>query len=139
MNVLPCPLIRCVVPLTVALLAGHTAFGQANPPVSKPPPCAGAEHRQFDFWLGDWEVSDPAGKRVGHNRIEAAHGGCALIEHWTSVAGVTGTSVNLYDRDRGRCPPLSTRLSVRKFKRLRRASSAKVSPSRAISRRKLAA
>ncbi len=39
---------------------------------------------------------------VGHNRIEAAHGGCALIERWTSVAGVTGTSVNIYDRDRRR-------------------------------------
>jgi hypothetical protein len=76
---------------------------QSAPAVaSKPPPCAPAEHRQFDFWLGDWEVKDPAGKVVGHNRIEAAHGGCALIEHWTSVTGVSGTSLNIYDRDRGK-------------------------------------
>lgn len=94
--------LRCIVPLTVALVGGDAALGQATPPASRPPACADAAHRQFDFWLGDWEVRDPAGKVVGHNRIESAHAGCALIEHWTSVAGVTGTSVNLYDRDRGR-------------------------------------
>jgi len=73
---------------------------QTTAPTS--PPCAGAQYRQFDFWLGAWEVRDPGGKLVGHNRIESAHGGCVLIEHWSSVRGVTGTSVNLYDRDRGR-------------------------------------
>ena len=81
----------------------HSALAQtAADPASKPPPCAAAEHRQFDFWLGDWEVRNPAGKIVGHNRIEAAHGGCALIENWKSVAGVTGTSLNIYDRDSGK-------------------------------------
>ena len=94
-------LFRLAAPLLFAVIAVDTAVGQANPP-PKPPPCAAAAHRQFDFWLGEWEVRDPAGKIVGHNRIESAHGGCALIEHWTSVSGVTGTSVNLYDRDRGR-------------------------------------
>jgi len=71
-------------------------------PAPKPAPCSKAPHRQFDFWLGRWEVADPAGKVVGHNRIELAHDGCVLIEHWQSVAGVSGTSLNLYDRDRGK-------------------------------------
>ena len=80
------------------------AAAQMPPPVpaAKAPACAGADYRQFDFWLGEWEVRNPAGKFVGHNRIESAHGGCVLIEHWNGVGGVTGTSVNLYDRDRGR-------------------------------------
>jgi hypothetical protein len=86
--------------IVMAAEAPNDAFAQTAP-AGKPPPCAAAAHRQFDFWLGQWDVRDPAGKLVGRNRIEAAHGGCALIEHWTSVAGVTGTSVNIYDRDRG--------------------------------------
>jgi hypothetical protein len=85
----------------IALVPGWAGRARAETaPVAKPPPCATAAHQQFDFWLGQWEVRDPAGKVVGHNRIETAHGGCALIEHWTSVTGVTGTSVNIYDRDR---------------------------------------
>jgi hypothetical protein len=87
----------------VALAPGWAALARGQTvPAAKPPPCAATAHRQFDFWLGQWEVRDPGGKVVGHNRIEAAHGGCALIEHWTSVNGVTGTSVNIYDRDRRR-------------------------------------
>ena len=69
---------------------------------ARAPRCTAAAHRDFDFWLGSWEVRDPEGKLVGHNRIESAHGGCVLIENWTSTSGVTGTSVNLYDRDRER-------------------------------------
>jgi hypothetical protein len=96
-------MVRFVLVLVALSLAGfaHRTSAQTAPE-GKPPPCAAAEHRQFDFWLGRWEVRDPSGKIVGHNRIEAAHGGCALIENWTSVAGVTGTSVNIYDRDRRR-------------------------------------
>jgi hypothetical protein len=85
----------------VALGTGGAGLARAQTaPAARPSPCAAAAHRQFDFWVGQWEVRDPAGKVVGHNRIEAAHGGCALIEHWTSVQGLTRTSVNIYDRDR---------------------------------------
>ena len=83
--------------LAATATAGALAQGA---PAPKPPPCGAAPHRQFDFWLGRWEVRNPAGNVVGHNTIEVAHGGCVLVEHWTSVAGVTGTSVNIYDRDR---------------------------------------
>lgn len=95
-------LLWLLAPLFVTSLCRCDGATAQSAPADKPPPCAAVEHRQFDFWLGDWEVNDPAGKVVGHNRIESTHGGCALIEHWTSVAGVTGTSLNLYDRDRGK-------------------------------------
>jgi hypothetical protein len=71
-------------------------------PGQEPPACSAPSHRQFDFWVGEWDVANPAGVLVGRNRIDAAHGGCALIEHWTSVNGVTGTSLSIYDRDSGR-------------------------------------
>jgi hypothetical protein len=63
----------------------------------RPSVCTSDEHRQFDFWRGEWEVHTGDGKRAGHNRIEAAHGGCALIEHWESARGGSGTSTNYYD------------------------------------------
>jgi hypothetical protein len=58
--------------------------------------------RQFDFWLGDWDVRDASGKLVGRNRITRAHGGCALEEQWSGNGGVTGSSLNAYDAERSR-------------------------------------
>ena len=69
---------------------------------SRPPPCAAPEHRQFDFWVGSWEVFGPAGKKVGENRIEPIADGCALLEQWTGNGGVTGKSLNIYDATDGR-------------------------------------
>ncbi len=63
-----------------------------------PPDCSAPEHRQFDFWIGDWNVTGPQGQVAGTNRIEATMSGCALIEHWTSANGVGGVSLNFYDR-----------------------------------------
>jgi hypothetical protein len=61
------------------------------------PDCSSAEHRQFDFWVGDWTVT-AGGKTAGTNRIESVMQGCALLEHWTSGRGGHGTSLNFYDR-----------------------------------------
>ena len=97
------PMLRALTAVLIAAMPGCAMLALAQTlPVSKPPPCAAAEHRQFDFWIGRWEVRDPSGKIVGHNRIERAHGGCALIENWTGLGGVTGSSVNIYDRDHHR-------------------------------------
>ena len=58
-------------------------------------PCASPLHRQFDFWLGLWDVTDPGGKFAGINRIELVDGGCALYESWSSGGGgYTGRSLN---------------------------------------------
>lgn len=64
------------------------------------PRCADAAHRQFDFFAGNWDAYDSAGKLLGHNRVEKAHGGCVLIEHWSGVEGESGTSLNIYDANR---------------------------------------
>lgn len=97
------PTLQALFAAMIAALSGYATLAVAQtPPAAKPPPCATPEHRQFDFWIGRFEVRDPSGKIVGHNRIERAHGGCALIENWTGVGGVTGSSVNIYDRDHRR-------------------------------------
>jgi hypothetical protein len=59
--------------------------------------CSRAEHRHFDFWIGEWEVTRPDGRPAGTNRIRSIHGGCALQEEWSGASGSTGTSLNAYD------------------------------------------
>src|SRR5215212_10231140 len=61
-------------------------------------PCQSSEHRQFDFWVGHWDVFGPAGKKVGENTIELIGDGCALLEQWTGNGGSTGKSLNIYDK-----------------------------------------
>ena len=64
--------------------------------------CTAAQHRQFDFWLGQWEVTNPAGKLAGRSRIEAILGGCVLLENWDSPSGVSGKSFNLFNAGTGK-------------------------------------
>ena len=60
-----------------------------------PRPCAAPVHRQFDFWLGVWDVTTADGKFAGTNSIELVDGGCALFESWSSGGGgYTGRSLN---------------------------------------------
>lgn len=62
--------------------------------------CADLSYRQFDFWLGEWNVNNTAGKLIGHDRIVKGFGGCVLQESWTSVEGGTGGSFSMYDASR---------------------------------------
>ena len=54
-----------------------------------PPPPAPVNH-DFDFWIGDWEVTTPDGKPAGTNRIEAVAGGRALYENWEGAPSANG-------------------------------------------------
>lgn len=61
-------------------------------------PCLHDEHRrQFDFWIGTWDVHTSTGQLAGTNTIEAVEQGCVLRENWTGQSGGTGTSYNFYD------------------------------------------
>ncbi len=59
--------------------------------------CSSPEHRQFDFWLGSWEVADTTGKVVGTNQISRVANGCGLNEYWRGANGKNGTSLNWYE------------------------------------------
>jgi hypothetical protein len=67
----------------------------------QPPGCTAPAYRQFDFWVGDWEVVDSAGKVLGTNRITRAMKDCVVHEHWTGAGGNTGESFNIYRRGTG--------------------------------------
>ena len=64
-------------------------------------PCAYTpENRQFDFWLGDWNVvTTNDGVAAGLSHIESTIGDCVIWENWTSLggSGYTGKSYNTYD------------------------------------------
>lgn len=83
--------------LVVLLLAMPFAFAAGQ----RAPACTGDEHRQFDYWLGDWNVFNAEGKKIGENRITSEQDGCVLHEHWVDMRGGTGESFNIYDRRRG--------------------------------------
>jgi hypothetical protein len=61
--------------------------------------CSQPEYRQFDFWLGAWNVTEH-GKVAGTNHIESILGGCALHESWRGAGGNVGNSLNYYDAAR---------------------------------------
>jgi hypothetical protein len=79
------------------LIAAAVAKSAAAPAAPAPASCSTAPYREFNFWLGDWNVADPQGHREGTNDVTSIQGGCVLQEHWVDADGSTGTSFNIYD------------------------------------------
>jgi hypothetical protein len=90
---------KTIVPiaLVAALACGADAPGADAKPAS---PCAAPAMRQFDFWIGSWNVTEH-GKPAGTNRIERLLDGCALLENWSGAGGGAGKSLNFYDANDG--------------------------------------
>ncbi len=88
--------------LAAALAVGQDSAPPASPqPTPQVPSCQGSQpHRQFDFWLGEWDVS-AGGKKVGVNRISTILAGCVLLEEWKGNGGSEGRSFNYYDAHAG--------------------------------------
>ena len=84
----------------LSLLAALLGSGACGADAAKPADCSAAEYRQFDFWVGDWEVYDTDGKLQGHNLVEKVYGSCVIQENWHGVEGGTGSSFNIYDASR---------------------------------------
>lgn len=87
----------------LAVPAGFLLGAQMPPPVppaNPPANCTRPEHRQFDFWIGHWQVfrTDKPDTMVGTSLIEAVYNGCGIRENWQPFTLNTGGSLNLYDR-----------------------------------------
>lgn len=79
-----------------------SAAPPATPAAARAKSCVAEEHRQFDFWVGDWDVVTPDGKPAGTNLIKLILGGCVLHENWNGRGGLAGQSFNAYDAKRKR-------------------------------------
>ncbi|HZS06188.1 MAG TPA: hypothetical protein VFD58_15210 [Blastocatellia bacterium] len=64
-------------------------------------PCSQPDYRQFDFWLGEWEVK-AGGQPAGTNSVQLVSGSCALLENWTGRGGGDGKSLNFYNAATGK-------------------------------------
>jgi tetratricopeptide (TPR) repeat protein len=65
-------------------------------------PCNTPEYRQFDFWLGRWDVASTAGS-TGDSHITSTYGGCVVEERYESGGGsFAGTSLSFYDSKDGK-------------------------------------
>jgi len=63
-------------------------------------PCAYAgENRQFDFWVGEWNVETTNGAvPAGESRIEKILADCVILENWQSNGNpYSGKSYNIYN------------------------------------------
>ena len=73
-------------------------------------PCGSEQARQFDFWLGDWDLTWPAEQSggesgetmTGSNRITRLFDDCVIEENFTTAdASFRGHSVSVYDERAG--------------------------------------
>ena len=66
---------------------------------SRPSPCnTDPLYRQFDFWIGSWEVYGLNGKKAGDSKIEMILDSCVVLENWKNANGnYAGKSFNSYN------------------------------------------
>jgi hypothetical protein len=72
-------------------------FGVGRLPATTP--CTSAESRQFDFWLGSWDVTptrSPPGTRAARSQITGEESGCAIFEDFTDLT-YHGVSISVFD------------------------------------------
>jgi hypothetical protein len=63
-------------------------------------------YRQFDFWLGEWEVFGINGQKAGDSKISLMLDSCVIYEEWTSAGkqgGIVfaGKSFNTFNKSTG--------------------------------------
>jgi hypothetical protein len=88
----------------LASLAGDASFKTLLRRAEKVArPCVGTpEHRQFDFWIGEWDVRTSQGQPAGDSTIQLILGDCILLENWTGRVGGSGKSFNFYNSGTGK-------------------------------------
>lgn len=61
-------------------------------------PCDTTAYKQFDFWVGTWNVYDTKNNLIGKNNVVKMKNACAIQENWSSKTSTSkGTSYNYYN------------------------------------------
>ncbi len=92
-------IMNCVFSLLLLIPLVSTAQDKESTGTAPAAVCNTDKYHQFDFWIGDWDVSS-SGQMAGTNSIHPIHNGCALQENWqgSGEGGISGSSFNIYDR-----------------------------------------
>lgn len=96
---------RCRSLLIVLLVSSICLFAQQQP--APPQPCDRPEQKQFDFWVGDWDLTS-SGSKPGevihnHNTIKRILSNCIVQENFVGGNAIAqapqflGTSVSVFD------------------------------------------
>jgi len=94
----------------VAFLFVATVFWAQQTPGT--PPCERPEQKQFDFWVGDWDLTSP-GTKSGevlhhHNTVKRILDSCIVQENFVGSSApdqapqLIGTSVSVFDVQSGK-------------------------------------
>lgn len=96
-----CVSVFCVF-LLIAKSTGFTSATAHSPQAGQPtPPCASSEYRQFDFWVGDWDVFEGSSPSpVARAHVDRILDGCVIREDYQSTDGLKGESFSIYDASR---------------------------------------
>ncbi|MFL6530240.1 MAG: tetratricopeptide repeat protein [Chthoniobacterales bacterium] len=88
----------------LASLQGDERFQEMQRVVdrAKRPCMYNAACRQFDFWIGEWDVFNPQGRKDGTSLIQSIAEGCGILENWSGQIGGSGKSINFYDAQAGK-------------------------------------
>ena len=94
-----------VIMLGVISFSSVFAQDSGDPPTTSAAPSFPCEEleqfRDFDFWVGSWDVHLADGTFAGSNVIAQEQRGCVLTENWTGAQGSTGMSINYLDAAKG--------------------------------------
>lgn len=98
--------IQSVIIIISLIVLNNAALSQTNDASNSELPtikCAGDDkpYRDFDFIIGSWEYRTTDGNKVGEQVITKQGEGCAIIEEWTEVSGITGRGISFVDPNTG--------------------------------------
>jgi len=94
-----------VAPILAAALVLAPSAGAQTPAPAPPPPvsCAAQpQSHQFDFWVGEWDVTTLQGGHAGDSSVQKILGDCVVFENWHGARGGDGKSLNAYNAPLGR-------------------------------------
>ena len=81
----------------ITILASAAPLSRSSAQTSPSSPCPGTpEYRQFDFWVGEWDVTD-RGKTIATSSIQRIIGDCIIFENYTQGQVFSGKSFNFFD------------------------------------------
>lgn len=94
-------------PTTLAVLLLYASLAFAQQGNVAPNPCTTVEQKQFDFWVGDWNLTWPTQDGAfghGTNNIHRILDGCVVQENFSGEESMPlrGTSVSIFDARSGK-------------------------------------